>query len=157
MTFGERIIESRKKLNLNQKQLAEILGITPTRLNYWENNKREPDITMIKNLSKALCVSTDYLIGNELGLLKRNEEKLLLEAFHRLNKEGQDRLVEFSEMLLSKDEYKANSKIPGSSSGETVRVFVAARSADNTPPKWVDMPKEEVDEIFNAPESDAEF
>ncbi len=81
----------------------------------------------------------------------------LLEAFHRLNKEGQDRLVEFSEMLLSKDKYKANSKIPGSSSGETVRVFVAARSTDNTPPKWVDMPKEEVDEIFNAPESDAEF
>ena len=38
-------------------------------------------------------------------------------------------------------------------SGKTERIFRAARSEDNTPPEWVDMPVEEVERIFNAPES----
>ena len=77
--------------------------------------------------------------------------------FEKLNEAGQDRLVEFSEMLLSKNEYKAGGESPSSSSGETVRVFMAARSTDNTPPEWVNMPKEEVERIFNAPESDLDI
>ena len=47
-TFGKRLVSARNKLNLSQKDLAEKLGITPTRLNYYEKDKREPDISMIK-------------------------------------------------------------------------------------------------------------
>lgn len=64
MTFGERIVFYRGKKNINQKQLAQILGITPTRLNYWEKDKRQPDVAMIKAISEALEVSPDVLIGN---------------------------------------------------------------------------------------------
>ena len=64
MTFGERIVFYRSKKNINQKQLAQILNITPTRLNYWEKDKRQPDVAMIKALSDALEVSPDVLIGN---------------------------------------------------------------------------------------------
>ena len=64
MTFGERLVEARKKAGLNQKQLAEALEITPTRLNYWEKDKREPDIFMIKKISSLLHISSDYLIGS---------------------------------------------------------------------------------------------
>lgn len=64
MTFGERIVFYRGKKKINQKQLAQILGITPTRLNYWEKDKRQPDVAMIKAISDALEVSPDILIGN---------------------------------------------------------------------------------------------
>ena len=64
-TFGERLVRAREKKNLTQKQLAEILEITPTRLNYWEKGKREPNIEMIGQLAKALDISTDSLIGWE--------------------------------------------------------------------------------------------
>lgn len=64
MTFGERIVFYRGKKKINQKQLAKILGITPTRLNYWEKDKRQPDVSMIKAISDALEVSPDILIGN---------------------------------------------------------------------------------------------
>ena len=64
MTFGERIVFYRGKKNINQKQLAQMLGITPTRLNYWEKDKRQPDVAMIKAISEALDVSPDILIGN---------------------------------------------------------------------------------------------
>ena len=66
MTFGERLVQARKKIGLNQKQLAEKINITPTRLNYWEKDKRQPDVKMIQKLAKALNTTGDELIGIEL-------------------------------------------------------------------------------------------
>lgn len=63
MTFGERLVHYRMKKQLTQKALAENLGITPTRLNYWEKDKRQPDVEMIRLLSSVLGVSADILIG----------------------------------------------------------------------------------------------
>lgn len=63
MTFGERLVHYRMKKKLTQKALAENLGITPTRLNYWEKDKRQPDVEMIRLLSSVLDVSADILIG----------------------------------------------------------------------------------------------
>lgn len=40
---------------------------------------------------------------------------------------------------------------------ETKRVWLAARSTDNAPSGWVDMPTEEVEKIFNAPDADVDF
>lgn len=62
-TFGQRLVASREKLNISQKELAERLGITPTRLNYWEKDKREPAIEMIKLIAQVLDLDTNYLIG----------------------------------------------------------------------------------------------
>ena len=93
MTFGERIVFYRGKKNINQKQLAQILGITPTRLNYWEKDKRQPDVAMIKAISEALDVSPDILIGNspdEFEQTKKSpepggsEDKISMEQSNRL-------------------------------------------------------------------------
>ena len=65
MTLGERIVYYRKKAGFNQKGLAEALGISATRLNYYEKDKREPDIKMINALCKALNVDGDTLLGRE--------------------------------------------------------------------------------------------
>lgn len=62
-TFGQRLVASREKHNLSQKELAERLGITPTRLNYWEKDKREPAIEMIKLIAQVLGIDANYLIG----------------------------------------------------------------------------------------------
>lgn len=63
MTLGETITYYRKRKGLAQNELADLLGITPTRLNYWEKDKRQPDVEMIKALSSHLEVSADTLIG----------------------------------------------------------------------------------------------
>lgn len=65
MTFGERLEKCIKESNLTQKELAEKIGITPVRLNYWVKDKRQPDVPYIRELAKALNVSADYLIGND--------------------------------------------------------------------------------------------
>ena len=84
-TFGKRLVAAREKLNMTQKDLANLLEITPTRLNYWEKDKREPDVAMIKRLSNVLQVDPNYLIGvwtddmyEDFQHTHSNEERLSL-------------------------------------------------------------------------------
>lgn len=66
MTFGERLSMYIAQAGTSQKQLAEAIGVTPTRLNYWVKDKREPDVFYIKALAKALGVTGDDLLGTEI-------------------------------------------------------------------------------------------
>lgn len=65
MTFGERLVYARKKKGLNQKQLAELIGVRRTRLCSWEKGRRDPTASMIQKIVKALEVSEDWLMGND--------------------------------------------------------------------------------------------
>ncbi len=110
MTFGERLVKSREAAGYNQKQLAEALGITPTRLNYWEKDKRQPDVEMIKALSMALNVSADYLIDN-ISETKNppsspDEEfdaDTLMNLFSSLSAESQKQALSYLRFLKSED------------------------------------------------------
>ncbi len=62
MSFPERLVERRESLGISQKELASRLNITPTRLNYWEKGKREPDVFYIKAIAKELDVTGDWLL-----------------------------------------------------------------------------------------------
>lgn len=62
-SFGSNLIEIRKGKGLAQKTLAEMLNITPTRLNYWEKDKRFPDLDMIRKLAEALQVPVASLVS----------------------------------------------------------------------------------------------
>lgn len=86
MTLGARLVKAREKAGLNQKQLAELLKVTPSRLNYWEKDKREPDIFMIKEISSILKISADYLIGNEAPLITYSESFYTLEEQEYIKK-----------------------------------------------------------------------
>lgn len=118
-TFGKRLVYARKKRDMSQKQLAELMGITPTRLNYWEKDKREPDIQMLKKLSEILKFDSDFLIGNwsddffeDYAHARNDEERLMLfnlrgvppglrADYKRMVKEEEDRLSESEVYLLS--------------------------------------------------------
>ncbi len=61
--FGRRIKEAREKKELNQKQLAEKLGITPQALSSYETGKRLPPMETSVNIAKELDISLDWLFG----------------------------------------------------------------------------------------------
>lgn len=65
MTLGEKIVYYRDKKGWTQKALAERMGITPTRLNYWEKDKREPDVKMLNLLCRTLEVDPKILLSDE--------------------------------------------------------------------------------------------
>ena len=63
LQIASRIRESRISAKLSQKELAEKLGITQTRLSNWEVGTSRPLADNIFSLSDALNVSSDYLLG----------------------------------------------------------------------------------------------
>ena len=112
MTFGERLSVCIKNAGYTQKQLAEKIGITPVRLNYWVKDKRQPDIPWIKKLASALNVSSDYLIGNaeqnkggalEALVEERNlsaSDRSLIEGILNLTPEQREALTAFAATLV---------------------------------------------------------
>lgn len=66
MTFGERLAYFISDAGMTQKQVAEAIGVTPTRLNYWVKDKREPDVFHIKALANALGITGDELLGTAI-------------------------------------------------------------------------------------------
>ncbi len=125
-TLGKRLVEVRKKRGLTQKKLAELLAITPTRLNYWEKDKREPDISMIKRISDVLQIDPNFLIGVNLEteespcsdalentpppsstvLEAENESKTknILEIYDQLDEKSKALMLDIAKSLLKSSE-----------------------------------------------------
>ena len=85
--------ETRESRGYKQNQFADLLGVTATRLNYWEKDKREPDVEMIKKISALLNVSSDWLIGNEQNIVNTPfifspSEKVIVEKYRILDEYG---------------------------------------------------------------------
>ena len=61
--IGKRIKELREENDLNQKQLADILGIQNTTLSQYESGARTPSDDIKKAIADYFEVSLDYLMG----------------------------------------------------------------------------------------------
>jgi len=63
MNIGEVIKSRRKKRNITQAELAELLSVTPQAVSRWEMGISYPDIAMIPKISEILWVTADELLG----------------------------------------------------------------------------------------------
>lgn len=63
--MGKFIAELRKKQNLTQAQLGELLGVTDKTISKWERATRAPDISILNKLSSILNVTTTELLNGE--------------------------------------------------------------------------------------------
>ncbi len=69
-SIGNNITEYRKKMNLTQKDLGDMLNVSPQAVSKWENGQAEPDTSTIKRLCQIFKITTDEL----LGLAEPNQE-----------------------------------------------------------------------------------
>lgn len=123
--FSQRLVIARKNKNFTQKYVAELLSISPTRLNYWEKGKREPDVEMIKQLSSVLSVTADYLIGltdnperthTTASTLQNpnltTDENELLTDYRSLNADGKEKSREYTSDLTTIEKYTSAQDLP---------------------------------------------
>ena len=61
-TLGNRIAMLRRKKELKQDDLAEMLGVSPQAVSKWENDQSCPDISLLPKLSQILGVTVDELL-----------------------------------------------------------------------------------------------
>lgn len=76
MTLGGKLKSARKSVGLTQEQLAEKLLVSWQAITKWEADKGMPDIENLKQLSKLLDISIDYLLdsGESIDLSVMREE-----------------------------------------------------------------------------------
>ena len=73
--FTERLKEQRKKNNLTQKKLADILGVSQGSYANWENGKREPNFETLLKIALELNTTTSYLLGESNISFGRGSDK----------------------------------------------------------------------------------
>lgn len=136
----ERIKERRKELGLSAETVAEKLGISPaTMYRYEKNDIKKFPIDILKPLADVLHTTPSYLMGWSENSVQYTElsshEKAVITAYR-----NQPAMHEAVDRLL------------GIQEEEKVVVFQAARSTDNTPPGYTEVPKSVIEKLENAPD-----
>ncbi|ATW84542.1 helix-turn-helix transcriptional regulator [Weizmannia coagulans] len=72
--LAKRLRQARKNKKLTQEQLAHLVKTTKGTISNYENEYSTPSNEMLKDLAKALDVTTDYLLGRSSDLPKLTEK-----------------------------------------------------------------------------------
>lgn len=104
MNFGERLHMLIQLENISQTSLSDQLHISPSTLNGYVRNKRQPEYQMLIRLAAYFGTTTDYLLGiTEERFAKGSPlapgESLLLDTYRLLDKSGQEFLVEQAKLI----------------------------------------------------------
>ncbi len=68
MMFSQKIKEIRKRFDLSQEQLAEIINVSRQAITKWETGGGLPDVSNLQELSKVFGVTVDYLLDDDRNL-----------------------------------------------------------------------------------------
>ena len=61
--IGKRLRSLRESLSLSQAKLAELLGITQSSLNRYENGQSTPSVDLLRKYADFFDVSMDYIFA----------------------------------------------------------------------------------------------
>ena len=80
--IGSRIRKYREENNLSQKQLAEKIGVSNSRVSTWEQGLNRPDADILAAICVALDVSPSLLLGIQVtGDELTEQERRVLKAY----------------------------------------------------------------------------
>ena len=65
MGFKEQLTKLRKRNNMTQTDLANLIGVKQYVISSWEIGRSEPTINQLKELSNIFKISADYLLDKE--------------------------------------------------------------------------------------------
>lgn len=88
--IGKFIVELRKEKKLTQQELADKLGVTDRAVSHWENGRRLPDYSLLKDISTELSISINELLSGE----RLSEQELKQKA--------DENIIKFSELISFK-------------------------------------------------------
>ena len=66
MILADKIIRLRKKNGWSQEELADKMNVSRQAVSKWESAQTIPDLAKILQLGKLFCVTTDYLLKDEI-------------------------------------------------------------------------------------------
>lgn len=99
MTLGEHILILRKKHNLSQAALGNLIGTSGDIIGRYERDIMTPSIDVIIKVADALDVSIDYLVGKTILELDSNVLKRV-EEVSKLDNEEKDKIFMVIDALI---------------------------------------------------------
>ena len=107
MGFSNRVKELRKKKNLSQTKLGEMVGIHYTQVGRYEKGESFPSMEILRKLADALEVSTDYLMegsSEEVALAYIHDRELLhqFKQVQEMEERDQEMIKTFIDALITK-------------------------------------------------------
>lgn len=111
--FAERLKALRKRERITQEQLASIIGVERSSIGKYEGKSQTIPSDDVKcRIAEYFGVTIDYLMGysdNPKPYMPEREltdvEHRLIDDFRSLNKEGQEKVLEYVDDLLSAGKY----------------------------------------------------
>ena len=72
--LGDIIKKERINKKITQNELAKIIGVSPSTIGMYEQNRREPDSESLLKLADYFNVSTDYLLNRNVETIAAHKE-----------------------------------------------------------------------------------
>ncbi len=101
--FGQRMAAARKRRGLSQAELAGLLGIARSMIDYYERRATNPTLDFIERTAAALKVSTAELVGREMPRKRPGPSPKLqrqLEEIQKLPKARQKFVLQAIDLAL---------------------------------------------------------
>ncbi len=101
--FGKRVAAARRRRELTQQQLADIIGVNQRMVDYYERRAENVKTEVVVKLAHALEVSADELLGIKPMKRRPGRKSKLhkqLEQLERLPKAQQKSIIQVLEMAL---------------------------------------------------------
>ena len=80
MSFGKTIKDLRRRADMTQEQLAELLSISPQAVSRWETDAAMPDISLLPALTAIFDITADELLGIDSARREERINAILAEA-----------------------------------------------------------------------------
>lgn len=80
-TIGNNIKRIRKAKKITQKELGEMLGVSQSAINQFENNRSTPKTQTLEKIAQALNVSVSTLMGFDLFNFELEKNPKIIELF----------------------------------------------------------------------------
>lgn len=112
MKLGTTLKELLSIHEMTQKQLAEVLDLSPSALGNYIQGTREPDYDTLIRIADYFHVTTDFLLRNDHNTKLSQDEEMLLHIFRSLTGEQQDFYLEQGQIFIRQNKKKESSSFP---------------------------------------------
>ncbi len=101
--IGKFIFQCRKAKNMTQQELANKLKVTDRAISNWENGRRLPDYSILKDLCETLGITINELLSGEKLNKNNYQEKLeenMVDMVNKLDKDNKKQMSIIKKILI---------------------------------------------------------
>ncbi|MEG0273191.1 MAG: helix-turn-helix transcriptional regulator [Hydrogenoanaerobacterium sp.] len=107
--IGAILKDLRLQSGKTQQQVAEIINRKQQIIGHWETGYSQPDANTLFVLCNLYGASIDEAFGftgRKVSLVLSNVESAIIHNYRSLNKEGQEKIVEYIDDIVQSSKYK---------------------------------------------------